>query len=72
MSIKKVPAFVLEYKFFDQLNCVNDIALYAFLSRLTKIDWTEEFVCESINLSKRSYKKSIKKLIEIGFLIKTK
>jgi len=70
MIIKKESPqlFVLENKFFDQLTNTNDIALYAFFIRIEGVAYTDRLFMEALNLSKKSLDKSIKKLLEIGFL----
>lgn len=68
ISVQKLPVFALEHKFFDQLANANDIAIYAFLVRIDGFAYSDKLIMEALNLSKKSFDKSINKLLEIGFL----
>ncbi|HLA58584.1 MAG TPA: hypothetical protein VK622_07480 [Puia sp.] len=70
MILKKqpLPAFVLENKFFDQLTNINDIALYAIIARLDGIPWSNDLIIETFKIPRKSFDKSIKRLIEVGVL----
>jgi len=68
ISKEKPSLFVLEYKFFDKLTDVRDIALYAFLLRIEGTPSSNQLIMQALNLSQEQFDKSINKLIEIGFL----
>ncbi len=68
MPVEKCPAFILEYKFFDQLSNANDIALYSFISRMSGIAYAEADIMRELKLTKRQLDKSFAKLVKIGFL----